>query len=109
MTTYLVIQIEDLSQQAQLAAAEKFKNQVPAAAESATTVPTVQEESDEEEVRRHYTSSAILIFTDFLINYSILNDWMLSHVMNVTKINASNCRIKSNECAHAGDIISRTL
>merc|ERR1712136_533945 len=47
--TYIVFgeaKIEDLSQQAQLAAAEKFKNQVPAAAESA---PTVQDESDEEE------------------------------------------------------------
>jgi len=51
--TYIVFgeaKIEDLSQQAQLAAAEKFKNKVPAAAESATTVPTVQEESDEEDV-----------------------------------------------------------
>ncbi|CAK8671541.1 nascent polypeptide-associated complex subunit alpha-like [Clavelina lepadiformis] len=41
--------IEDLSQQAQLAAAEKFKPKAPAAAESATTVPTVREESEEEE------------------------------------------------------------
>uniref|UniRef100_H2ZGE6 NAC-A/B domain-containing protein n=1 Tax=Ciona savignyi TaxID=51511 RepID=H2ZGE6_CIOSA len=49
--TYIVFgeaKIEDLSQQAQLAAAEKFKNKTPTAAESATTVPTVQEDSDEE-------------------------------------------------------------
>lgn len=50
--TYIVFgeaKIEDLSQQAQLAAAEKFKKQAPVAAEQATTVPTVQEDSDEEE------------------------------------------------------------
>jgi nascent polypeptide-associated complex subunit alpha len=51
--TYIVFgeaKIEDLSQQAQLAAAEKFKNKTPQTHESATTVPTVQEESDEEDV-----------------------------------------------------------
>nr|CAB3264185.1 nascent polypeptide-associated complex subunit alpha [Phallusia mammillata] len=49
--TYIVFgeaKIEDLSQQAQLAAAEKFKNKAPTASETATTVPTVPEESDEE-------------------------------------------------------------
>ncbi|CAO2623824.1 Nascent polypeptide-associated complex subunit alpha, partial [Lemmus lemmus] len=46
--TYIVFgeaKIEDLSQQAQLAAAEKFKVQ-----EENTQTPTVQEESEEEEV-----------------------------------------------------------
>merc|ERR1719411_1508111 len=50
--TYIVFgeaKIEDLSQQAQLAAAEKFKKQVPVAAETATTVPVAQEDSDDEE------------------------------------------------------------
>ena len=43
------MQIEDLSQQAQLAAAEKFKKQAPVAAETATTVPSaVQEDSEDE-------------------------------------------------------------
>lgn len=50
--TYIVFgeaKIEDLSQQAQLAAAEKFKNTIPSAAESATTVPAAQEDSDNDE------------------------------------------------------------
>lgn len=50
--TYIVFgeaKIEDLSQQAQLAAAEKFKNTIPSAAENATTAPAAQEESDNEE------------------------------------------------------------
>jgi len=49
--TYIVFgeaKIEDLSQQAQLAAAEKFKKNAPVAAEAATTVPTVHEDSDDE-------------------------------------------------------------
>lgn len=48
-----VPQIEDLSQQAQLAAAEKFKVQGEATAkiQDNTQTPTVQEESEEEEVR----------------------------------------------------------
>uniref|UniRef100_F6XTZ6 NAC-A/B domain-containing protein n=1 Tax=Ciona intestinalis TaxID=7719 RepID=F6XTZ6_CIOIN len=49
--TYIVFgeaKIEDLSQQAQLAAAEKFKNKSTTATESATAVNAVQEESDEE-------------------------------------------------------------
>jgi len=49
--TYIVFgeaKIEDLSQQAQLAAAEKFKKSTPVAAEAATTVPAVQEDSDDE-------------------------------------------------------------
>lgn len=41
--------IEDLSQQAQQVAAEKFKPKTPAASVNATTVPTVQEESEDEE------------------------------------------------------------
>lgn len=46
-------QIEDLSQQAQLAAAEKFKVQGEAISniQENTQTPTVQEESEEEEVR----------------------------------------------------------
>lgn len=46
-------QIEDLSQQAQLAAAEKFKVQGEAVSniQENTQTPTVQEESEEEEVR----------------------------------------------------------
>lgn len=50
--TYIVFgeaKIEDLSQQAQHAAAEKFKTKSPSAAVNATTVPTVQEESEDEE------------------------------------------------------------
>lgn len=45
-------QIEDLSQQAQLAAAEKFKVQGEAVSniQENTQTPTVQEESEEEEV-----------------------------------------------------------
>jgi hypothetical protein len=48
-----VSQIEDLSQQAQLAAAEKFKVQGEAVSniQENTQTPTVQEESEEEEVR----------------------------------------------------------
>ncbi|XP_002126821.2 nascent polypeptide-associated complex subunit alpha isoform X1 [Ciona intestinalis] len=49
--TYIVFgeaKIEDLSQQAQLAAAEKFKNKTTTVTESATAVNAVQEESDEE-------------------------------------------------------------
>ncbi|MEQ2194526.1 hypothetical protein XENOCAPTIV_030419, partial [Xenoophorus captivus] len=54
--TYIVFgeaKIEDLSQQAQLAAAEKFKVQGEATAkiQDNTQTPTVQEESEEEEVR----------------------------------------------------------
>lgn len=47
------LQIEDLSQQAQLAAAEKFKVQGEAVSniQENTQTPTVQEESEEEEVR----------------------------------------------------------
>lgn len=47
-----VLQIEDLSQQAQLAAAEKFKVQGEAVSniQENTQTPTVQEESEEEEV-----------------------------------------------------------
>ena len=53
--TYIVFgeaQIEDLSQQAQLAAAEKFKVQGEAVSniQENTQTPTVQEESEEEEV-----------------------------------------------------------
>uniref|UniRef100_A0A4W4EMW0 NAC-A/B domain-containing protein n=1 Tax=Electrophorus electricus TaxID=8005 RepID=A0A4W4EMW0_ELEEL len=53
--TYIVFgeaKIEDLSQQAQLAAAEKFKVQGEAASniQENTQTPTVQEESEEEEV-----------------------------------------------------------
>lgn len=46
------LQIEDLSQQAQLAAAEKFKVQGEAVSniQENTQTPTVQEESEEEEV-----------------------------------------------------------
>lgn len=49
--TYIVFgeaKIEDLSQQAQHQAAEKFKTKTPTASETATTVPSVPEESDEE-------------------------------------------------------------
>lgn len=48
-----MLQIEDLSQQAQLAAAEKFKVQGEAVSniQENTQTPTVQEESEEEEVR----------------------------------------------------------
>lgn len=51
--TLSVPQIEDLSQQAQLAAAEKFKVQGEAVSniQENTQTPTVQEESEEEEVR----------------------------------------------------------
>lgn len=47
-----LLQIEDLSQQAQLAAAEKFKVQGEAVSniQENTQTPTVQEESEEEEV-----------------------------------------------------------
>ncbi|ELW69300.1 Putative nascent polypeptide-associated complex subunit alpha-like protein [Tupaia chinensis] len=53
--TYIVLgeaKIEDLSQQAQLAAAEKFKVQGEAVSniQENTQTPTVQEESEEEEV-----------------------------------------------------------
>lgn len=50
---FLSLQIEDLSQQAQLAAAEKFKVQGEAVSniQENTQTPTVQEESEEEEVR----------------------------------------------------------
>ena len=53
--TYIVLgeaKIEDLSQQAQLAAAEKFKVQGEAVSnfQENTETPTVQEESEEEEV-----------------------------------------------------------
>lgn len=50
--TYIVFgeaKIEDLSQQAQHAAAEKFKNTIPSAAENATTAPTAQDDSDNDE------------------------------------------------------------
>lgn len=52
-----VPQIEDLSQQAQLAAAEKFKVQGEATAkiQDNTQTPTVQEESEEEEVRCRFS------------------------------------------------------
>lgn len=48
-----LLQIEDLSQQAQLAAAEKFKVQGEPVSniQENTQTPTVQEESEEEEVR----------------------------------------------------------
>ncbi|OXB53120.1 hypothetical protein ASZ78_012736, partial [Callipepla squamata] len=54
--TYIVFgeaKIEDLSQQAQLAAAEKFKVQGEAVSniQENTQTPTVQEESEEEEVK----------------------------------------------------------
>lgn len=54
-TTFILpclLQIEDLSQQAQLAAAEKFKVQGEAVSniQENTQTPTVQEESEEEEV-----------------------------------------------------------
>lgn len=47
-----LLQIEDLSQQAQLAAAEKFKVQGEPVSniQENTQTPTVQEESEEEEV-----------------------------------------------------------
>lgn len=50
---HFVLQIEDLSQQAQLAAAEKFKVQGEAVSniQENTQTPTVQEESEEEDVR----------------------------------------------------------
>ncbi|XP_039267012.2 nascent polypeptide-associated complex subunit alpha-like [Styela clava] len=50
--TYIVFgeaKIEDLSQQAQHAAAEKFKNTIPSAAENATTAASVQDDSDNDE------------------------------------------------------------
>jgi len=50
--SFFCSQIEDLSQQAQLAAAEKFKVQGEAVSniQENTQTPTVQEESEEEEV-----------------------------------------------------------
>jgi len=51
--TYIVFgeaKIEDLSQQAQLAAAEKFKKQAPIATETPAPVPAAQEDSDDGEV-----------------------------------------------------------
>lgn len=55
---FICLQIEDLSQQAQLAAAEKFKVQGEAASstQEKTQTPTVQEESEEEEVRTYMLS-----------------------------------------------------
>lgn len=52
LTAFSLLQIEDLSQQAQLAAAEKFKVQGEAVSniQENTQTPTVQEESEEEEV-----------------------------------------------------------
>lgn len=49
-------QIEDLSQQAQLAAAEKFKVQGETVSNilENTHTPTAQEESEEEEVSQNY-------------------------------------------------------
>ena len=49
---FSALQIEDLSQQAQLAAAEKFKVQGETVSniQENTQTPTVQEESEEEEV-----------------------------------------------------------
>lgn len=57
-TDCIALQIEDLSQQAQLAAAEKFKVQGEAASniQENTQTPTVHEESEEEEVRTDSTS-----------------------------------------------------
>ena len=49
----LVFQIEDLSQQASMAAAEKFKAPEPVApmgGDAAAKAPTIAEESEEEEV-----------------------------------------------------------
>lgn len=65
-------QIEDLSQQAQLAAAEKFKVQGEAVSniQENTQTPTVQEESEEEEVRNHFiqvktdTNDYVFLFHD---------------------------------------------
>ena len=55
-----LLQIEDLSQQAQLAAAEKFKVQGETVSniQENTQTPTVQEESEEEEVRLPQPGSA---------------------------------------------------
>ena len=62
--------IEDLSQQAQLAAAEKFKVQGEAVSniQENTQTPTVQEESEEEEVGNG--STEVKIDTNVCILFS---------------------------------------
>lgn len=65
-----LLQIEDLSQQAQLAAAEKFKVQGEPVSniQENTQTPTVQEESEEEEVRPSPASlwAYVMVFTGVL-------------------------------------------
>lgn len=63
---FSVHQIEDLSQQAQLAAAEKFKVQGEAVSniQENTQTPTVQEESEEEEVRCSFTELQLDTYED---------------------------------------------
>lgn len=74
---FCLTQIEDLSQQAQLAAAEKFKVQGEAVSniQENTQTPTVQEESEEEEVHKGilYTFPLqIMIVTVSMIGFYIL-------------------------------------
>uniref|UniRef100_A0A673TZ81 NAC-A/B domain-containing protein n=1 Tax=Suricata suricatta TaxID=37032 RepID=A0A673TZ81_SURSU len=76
--TYIVFgeaKIEDLSQQAQLAAAEKFKVQGEAVSniQENTQTPTVQEESEEEEVYR----KIFYTFNHHQIKYICIDGWLL--------------------------------
>lgn len=74
-----MLQIEDLSQQAQLAAAEKFK--VPGEnvsnIQDNTQTPTVQEESEEEEVISDFYSTRMSPTSvgRMMVNFYLFNNF----------------------------------